>query len=130
MPGDSVLKKPPQTFVPDLWAKDIYKTLAHKSAIQQSITESLAPWSNNPWKVWFAWFPVKITVVTNVIEIHDEITFEGYSKWKWLTHVTRRRIRRYIDWRQFWRRPSRSYEYGPATNALTQPKVSLGRGLF
>lgn len=79
------------------------------------------------WEVWFAWYPVQITIVDELTEIHDEITYNIRSEWRWLRCVGRRPVtkvsmrtrngfRMLAHWAGW-----RTYDYGPATNALTQP---------
>lgn len=62
------------------------------------------------WGVWFAWRPVKISIVTRVELIHDEVIVEGYYEWKWFVNVARRDHKGVF------------YTYGPVTNVLTQPR--------
>lgn len=86
------------------------------------------------WEVWFAWFPVRITVVTNITEIHDEVTVESYTRWRWLTCVARRgplnrvgiRTRNGFRMLAHWYGIFPMYAYGPATNALSQPRTGYG----
>lgn len=119
------MNAPKGTFVPKLWADKILQNLQHTSVL---IDEMPAAFSTEMWEVWFAWWPVKIAIVTRHEMIHDEIIVEGYTRWRWLVHVARRPAR-VLTWvkrhRKYpWFKP---YDYGPATNALTQPKALLGR---
>jgi hypothetical protein len=67
------------------------------------------------WRVWFAWYPVRITIITKYEEIHDEIIELSNREWRWLSCVSYRTRYPFID-------RGAPYEYGPATNALTQPR--------
>lgn len=62
------------------------------------------------WHVWFAWRPVEIYIQTRIDRVHDEVTVEGYTVWKWLVNVAR------YDHSGIY------YSYGPVTNVLTQPE--------
>lgn len=80
------------------------------------------------WEVWFAWHPVRITIVDKLIEVHDEATIECHSEWRWLRCVARRpvlkvstRTRNGFRMLAHWAKLHKMYDYGPATNALTQP---------
>lgn len=88
------------------------------------------------WEVWFAWFPVQITIVDTLAEIHDEIAIEYHREWCWLRCVARqpatkiairtrsgfRTLAHWAGWRM--------YNYGPATNALIQPPWGQFYGKF
>lgn len=123
------MNAPKGTFVPKLWADSILKMMRNKSVFIDMFDTP-----HNVWEVWFAWFPVKIGVITRQEVIHDELIVEGHTRWRWLTTVSRRlngsaprSWRAHLSkiwWPELW------YEYGPATNALTQPKPLLGRNFW
>lgn len=100
------------TFVPSLWAKAIHENYVHDSVV----AHASAAYSQPPWEVWFAWHPVRVCIV------NDVITVSGRYKWRWLCCVARRP--RPMSRRRWLSGRVGMYDYGPASNALTQPKLA------
>jgi len=111
-------------FVPKMWADSIAKSMQHQSILSAQMRQQAV--ASPPWEVWFAWFPVRIVVVDRYEKIHDEVIYNSHTEWHWLVPVARRPYRklRFLMKRRSW--PFfQPYNYGPATNALTQPRVNF-----
>jgi hypothetical protein len=67
---------------------------------------------------------VRITIITKFEVIHDEWIVDSRREWRWLCCVARRPLS-YVEGRRFKTLvhvgASVMYEFGPATNVLTQP---------